>query len=51
MGNYMKMRTCEINPSLLVKFSHELAHIMTTYGFILAKQAILSNVKTNFNLT
>ena len=37
--------------SLLVNFSHELAHIMTTYDFLSAKQAILSNVWTDFNLT
>ena len=29
--------------SLLVNFSHELAHIMTPYDFLSAKQAILSN--------
>ena len=37
--------------SLLVSFSHELAHIMTTYSFLSFKQAILSNVQTDFNLT
>ena len=36
---------------LLVNLSHELAHIMTTYDFLSAKQAILSNVWTNYNLT
>ena len=30
--------------SLLVNFSHALAHIMTTYDFISAKQVILRNV-------
>ena len=30
--------------SLLVNFSHELVQIMTTYDFLSAKQAILSNV-------
>ena len=29
---------------LLVNFSHELAHIMTTYDFLSAKQMIMSNV-------
>ena len=37
--------------SLLVNFSHELAQIMTTYDFLSAKQVILSNVRTDFNLT
>ena len=37
--------------SLLVNFSHELAQIMTMYDFLSAKQAILSNVRTDFNLT
>ena len=36
--------------SLLVDFSHELAHIMTTYDFLSPKQAILSNVWTDFQL-
>ena len=33
------------------KLLTELAHIMTTYDFLSAKQAILSNVWTDFNLT
>ena len=37
--------------SLLVNLSHELAQIMTTYDFLSAKQAILSNVRTDFSLT
>ena len=37
--------------SLLVKVSHELAQVMTTYDFLLVKQAILSNVRNDFNLT
>ena len=35
----------------LVNFSHALAYIRTTDDFQLAKQAILSNVWTDFNLT
>ena len=34
-------------PNLL----YELVYIMTTYDLLLAKQAILSNVWTDFNLT
>ena len=37
--------------SLLVNFSHELAHIMTTYDFLWAKEVILSNFRTDCNLT
>ena len=37
--------------SLWVNLPHELAQIMTTYDFLSAKQAILSNVRTYFNLT
>ena len=37
--------------SLLVNFSHELAHILTTYQFLWAKEVILSNVWADCNLT
>ena len=37
--------------SLLVNFSHELVQIMTTYDFLSGKQSILSNVRSDFNLT
>ena len=37
--------------SVLVKFSHELAHTTTTYDFLLAKQVVLRNVSTDLNLT
>ena len=36
---------------ILVNFSHELAHIMTTYDFLSAKQGSLSNVWTDSNFT
>ena len=36
--------------SILANFSHELSQIITTYDFLSAKQAILSNVRTDFNL-
>ena len=46
------LKQLQIDPiSLLVKFAHKLAQIMTTYDFILAKQTILSNVRTDFNFT
>ena len=32
-------------------FSHELAQIITLYDFLSDNQAILSNVRTDFNLT
>ena len=42
----------QLNPiSRLVNFSHALAYIMTTSDFLLAKQVILSNIWTDFNLT
>ena len=56
-GNYgsnfeQYLNWLQLDPiSFLVNFSHELAHIMTTYDFVSAKQAILSNVWTDFNLT
>ena len=56
-GNYgsdfeQYLNRLQLDPiSLLVNFSHELVQIMTTYDFLWAKQAILSNVWTNFNLT
>ena len=44
--------TVQLNPiSLSVNFLHELAQIMTTYDFLWAKEVILSNIQTDFNLT
>ena len=39
------------NLYLQVNFSHELAQLMTIYDFLSAKQMILRNVGTDFNLT
>ena len=56
-GNYgsdfeQYLNRLQLHPiSLLVNFSHELAHIMTTYDFLWAKEVILSNVPTDCNLT
>ena len=56
-GNYgsdfeQYLNRLQLDPiSILVNFSHELAQIMTTYDFLSAKQVILSNVQTDFNLT
>ena len=56
-GNYgsdfeQYLNQIQLDPiSLLVNFSHELAQIITTYDFLSARQAILSNVRTDFNLT
>ena len=37
--------------SRLVNFAYEVAQIINTYDFLSAKQSILSNVRTDFNLT
>ena len=56
-GNYgsdfeQYLNRFQLDPiSLLVNFSNKLAQIMTTYDFLSAKQAVLSNVRTDFNLT
>ena len=56
-GNYGRdfeqyFNRLQLDPiSLLVNLSHDLAHIMTTYDFLSAKQAILSTVRTDINLT
>ena len=48
MSRYDFLGTMEV---ILVNFAHELAQIITTYDFLSATQAILSNVRTDFNLT